>query len=84
MLGVRSVGHVFMLCRHDDGRTPGRQRADDRLMAVQACFRQTRVDEGRHEIAHAILRDGEGLLDLERAQRPKAGEQPVQQRGARG
>src|SRR3546814_18382547 len=36
------------------------------------------------EIAHAVFRNAKGLLDMERAQRSEAREQPVEQRRARG
>src|SRR3546814_8268107 len=56
----------------------------DRVVFVRRPLGEARFDEGGDEIAHAVFRNAKGLLDLERAQRPEAREQPVEQRRARG
>ena len=53
-------------------------------MFVRRPLGEARFDEGGDEIAHAVFRNAKGLLDLERAQRSEAREQPVEQRRARG
>lgn len=74
MFGVRVVRRDITLWRRDTMSARGRQGADDRLMPGGGRLSQTRLNEGGHEIARAVFRNAQGLLDLERAQWPKAGE----------
>src|SRR3546814_19026023 len=66
--GVGFNGSAFTLGRQRGTARAG-QGADDRVMFVRRPLGEARFDEGGGEIAHAVLRNANGLLDLERAPR---------------